>query len=147
MCVFLMQNLGHSPSNVCIMFLASCCMIPPSILSRNVSFFKASLHTLYLIFNNMFALLIIYRDLPPIVENPSLARWSLCGVLFPMYSNSRLNLHAFLLSCLSGFFLTHIITPNKIYRVEILFPFFESLACWFNHTILGVVEIWIILYL
>ena len=36
---------------------------------------------------------------------------------------------------------TRIITFNKIYQVTILILFFESLACWFNNTILGVIEL------
>ena len=36
---------------------------------------------------------------------------------------------------------TRIIAFKKIYRVAILLPFFESLACWFNNTILGVIEL------
>ena len=53
----------------------------------NVAVCKTYFHTLYLIFNDTFALLVIDRALPSIVDNPTLARCYLCGVAVPVYLN------------------------------------------------------------
>ena len=61
-----------------------------------VEVFKASLHTLYLVFNDKFGFLVIARPIPRIVDNIASASWYLCGVGFTVYLNSRFNFQAFL---------------------------------------------------
>ena len=71
-------------------------------LPRNVAVCKAFFHTLYLIFNDKFSFFIIYCDLPPIVDNTISYRESLCRLAFPVNSNSRFNIHAFLIGVFSS---------------------------------------------
>ena len=110
-----------------------------SICPATISVYKAYFKTLYLIFIYTLTFLTIARPIPPIVDNPTSDRLSTCGVAFTMYSNYRFNLQALMLAVFSILvFHPHCHTLQHLLGGPSV-TIFESLVCWFNHAILGVI--------
>ena len=113
--IILMLTLGHFPCNDRIILMSSR-HLSPLLIPPVMSQFQDLIAHFYLIFNDTFALFIIARPFHQILDNPTSARWSLCGVAFPVYYNSSFNFQSLIftvfLSMLFSSTLSHL--PNFI---------------------------------